>query len=1338
MNNSSDATEQSILRKSLAGLRSECAWVCRADGEVWQWVDTEAEIVFGIDANTLISDPESRVSLIHPDDRDAVLNRVRGMTPNESVEIEYRIQGEFGERQILDRCTLTKTSESENRLCGVSRDVSKTSLIKESLDSSDAALTSLVESLPLCVLRKDMRGRITYANSLACDVMKLAQSAVLGKTDFDLFPAPLAKKYYADDQRVITEGQLHHYVERHHNADGKETHVEVWKTPLREKSGETIGIQIMFWDVTQSETNGHTNDFEHVLFSILLDTVPDGIYFKDTECRFIRTSRSFAERLGVDDPRNCIGKSDLDFFERQFAKDSIAEDLKILASGEMSLAKIELQAFANRESLWCSTTKVPLRDRTGEIIGMFGISRDVSSQMRAEQELERERDLLQTIMNNVPSQIFVKDRSGRFITANTAVVNMLSADSFDEIRGKTDYDFFPAEMACNFVTDDQIVMRSGSPLVDNEESFVDETGNQRWILTTKVPLRDVNEEVIGIVGIGHDITERKNFLRDIVQAKELADKANQAKSDFLANMSHEIRTPMNAIIGMTDLVLDTQLDDSQRNFLAMVQESGESLLSIINDILDFSKIEAGKFELETRTFELRENLGDTMKTIGMKAHAKNLEVAFRVGRDVPYYVIGDAGRLRQILINLVGNAIKFTENGEVVVSVDVVEQSEDEIVLKFAVSDTGIGIPPERCKAVFEEFEQADTSTTRKFGGTGLGLAISLRLVQLMGGDIELDSEVGEGSTFTFTARLTHADRDSQAHAAHGATIIGGTRVLVVDDNATNREILQDMLGNWGMDPRQADSAEAGLESLRHLHEMGQPIQLIVSDVHMPQVSGYEFVEQIRNDETSISKTPVIILTSGTLDGEDGLRRKLNIDERLMKPIKQSELFDSITRCLGVNTVEDAHSADQFDHEEDSLGHLDILLAEDNLINQKLAVGVLSGGGHKVTIANNGREAVEKLNEHPYDIVLMDVQMPEMDGLIATQKIREAELGTGRHVPIIAMTANAMKGDRERCLEAGMDEYVPKPIRIAALKEKLQLVMGVARAEEHENDSVAPLDMGDESQLGGLEDSSYLTTRRDRELSEQSMGVKDGTNETDAGERRDNSAKKRKSPSKDPRADLAAQANVEVKIENPLIEPMDDNASSIFDDEAEPHPDGSVLAREEIPVPKAAVPKAAVAKATSSKARPDVDARDRPDTVADETANVHPKDDDFKMDEIENGDAADAKTEAYNLDYALELVRGDESLLDELLAIYVDETRVRLNEIDTAIDEGDLEAVRRAAHTVCGASRSVGADRVAEAGQALQEIGKDIGKAELTQMVKPLSDEVAKVVDFIKRRTAGS
>ena len=532
-----------------------------------------------------------------------------------------------------------------------------------------------------------------------------------------------------------------------------------------------------------------------------------------------------------------------------------------------------------------------------------------------------------------------------------------------------------------------------------------------------------------MVAVLTSVVDRRYSAKTLEMKLQLAEAANKAKSEFLANMSHEIRTPMNGIIGMTELALETQLTAEQREYLTMVKTSADSLLVVINDILDFSKIEAGKFHLDLTAFNLRDSLEETTRTLGVMAAEKGLELLCDIRSGVPDTVVGDPTRLRQIVMNLIGNAIKFTERGEVVLQVEAKLKENSAALLHFSVRDTGIGISSEKCAVIFEAFAQADTSPSRRYGGTGLGLTISSRFVEMMGGKIWVESKVGQGSTFHFTAELAIPQETlSQKQETKREVELAGLPVLIVDDNPTNLLILEKTLLGWAMKPILANSGPEALAALKRAKEIGEPPQLLLVDAQMPLMDGFSLIEELKQ-HPDLPTATVMMLTSGGQRGDASRCRELNISGYLTKPVRQWELREAILSVLGTRKPDGATpQLVTRSTLRESRRHLRILLAEDNAINREVAVRLLSKRGHTVVVAMNGKEAVAAYGTQTFDLVLMDVQMPEMDGFEATATIRQKEKILGTHIPIIAMTAHAMKGDRERCLAAGMDGYLSKPI----------------------------------------------------------------------------------------------------------------------------------------------------------------------------------------------------------------------------------------------------------------------------------------------------------------------
>jgi two-component system, sensor histidine kinase and response regulator len=793
---------------------------------------------------------------------------------------------------------------------------------------------------------------------------------------------------------------------------------------------------------------------ESDLLYMLMDNIPDAIYFKDLQSRFICINRGVALRFGLSDPADAIGKTDFDYFSEAHARQAYLDEQEVIRTGRPLVAREEAEYWPDGRMTWASTTKLPLRDRAGTIIGTCGISRDITHRKQTEAALRQAKDSAEASQQR--TRLIVD-------SAYDAYVAMDANGIIIDWNRQAELTFgWPRELAIDRLLHEL--------LIPPRFRDVHCAGVQRFLATGEGPLLNRRLEVPALRRDGsefpvemtispirygsawifsaflHDITERKQAEEEVRKARDVAEAASQAKSEFLANMSHEIRTPMNAIIGMTELLLDTPLNAEQRDYLETVKKSADALLSVINDILDFSKIEAGKLELEYSPFDLRDSLGDMLNTLALRAHQKGLELACHIAPELPETVIGDPVRLRQILLNLVGNAIKFTERGEVVVDVRMVtqeggwaessrptrggvvglEDSAHPTLLHFSVRDTGIGIPVEKQARIFEAFAQADGSTTRRYGGTGLGLAISSRLAQRMGGCLWVESEPSKGSTFHFTCRF----------ARHGAALerppreepgrLRGLSVLVVDDNATNRFILAETLTQWQMRPTTVENAHAALQVLESAHQAGEPFTLVLLDAHMPEVDGFTLAERIR-EHPDLTGATVMMLSSACQSIDASRCQELGLAAYLTKPIKQAELYRAILAALGNG---DAGPKPAAAPPAPRRGRaLRVLLAEDNLVNQKLAVRLLEKQGHSIVVAGNGREAVEAVERQPFDLVLMDVQMPGMDGFEATVAIRARERDSPQRLPILAMTAYAMKGDRERCLEAGMDGYVSKPVQ---------------------------------------------------------------------------------------------------------------------------------------------------------------------------------------------------------------------------------------------------------------------------------------------------------------------
>ncbi len=927
-------------------------------------------------------------------------------------------------------------------VCTSLRDIRNLRRLEQEVVLSEERNRLILESSSEGIYGVDRSGTFTFVNPTAARLLGYAPEELIGRESHDLihhkradgspYPledCPMFAAYMRGEASRIDGEYLW-------DKDGHGRPVEYAATPIR-KDGEIVGAVINFSDITERQRARAALRASQEQLRTLVDSIRSPIFMKDRQGRHLLVNDFYEEATGIS-RETILGKTDHEVMSPEAADHIVDQDRQVMESARPATFEESVPGpdGTPRDYL---TTKVPLLDPNGNVYGMCGIATDITGRRHAEEELKRHRDELQRI-NFLADSAFELTKAGYWHVPLDGSGWYNSSERTARIKGDPptpDYTYTLAHwMEHVRLGDEEAAMTTFENLkaaVEGKLPVYDATyayrrpvdGRVVWIHAMGHVIKNQDGKPTDMYGVAQDITDFKLLERDIIAARDKAEEATRAKSDFLANMSHEIRTPMNAVIGMTHLALQTELTPKQRDYLRKIDSSAKALLQIINDILDFSKIEAGHLDIESVEFDLEEVLDNLASVVTVKAEEKELEVYFRTGPRVPHDLVGDPLRLGQILLNLAGNAIKFTKEGEIVIATRAMEVRKDRAVLEFSVSDTGIGMTPEQAAKLFRPFSQADTSTTRKYGGTGLGLSICKRLVEMMGGQIGVESEPGRGSVFRFAATFGRTGRPR----ARLASLVGdlkGLRVLVVDDSETSRQSLSESLKSMAFDVRFATSGEEALVELDRAADAGRPYDLVLMDYKMPDMDGIEAGRRIKQGSGAHEIPTVVMVTAYGREEVVKQAEDAGFEGILIKPVSQSVLLNTIMEVFGRGGHRPSQPQATPPDAIESIRGARLLVAEDNEINQQVAREILESAGFVVELAHNGLEALQKVRSGPYDAVLMDIQMPEMDGLQAAEELRRD--GRFGDLPIIAMTAHAMAGDREASLRAGMNDHVTKPI----------------------------------------------------------------------------------------------------------------------------------------------------------------------------------------------------------------------------------------------------------------------------------------------------------------------
>ncbi|MBI2947288.1 MAG: PAS domain S-box protein [Verrucomicrobia bacterium] len=909
----------------------------------------------------------------------------------------------------------------------------------EDLQASERRTRLIIDTAHDAFIAIDSQGKITDWNPQSVSMFGWTRQEALGRSLRNtIIPPKYREPHERGLQHFLATGEgpvLNKQIEiTALRRNGEEFPIELTIAPV--KLGGEFFFGAFLRDISERKRMLQALRESETRFRTVLESLGEGLLVTDLNDAVLYMNARMAELTGYA-TEELAGKPAYEFLLPREQWPSMLQRNQQRSEGAAERYEIQIQ-HKNGSRFWADTIATPYRNADGQIIGTLSTTIDITARKLAEEALRESQVLYHSLVEVLPVSVWRKDTAGCFTFANRQFCEVMEKTP-DQLLGKTVFDFYPSELAEKYTRDDRRVLQTGEAFQD-VEAHQTASGKPGYNHVIKIPLRDKSGQIVGLQGIFSDVTERKQFEAELAKARDVALESARLKAEFLANMSHEIRTPMNGVVGMANLLLDTKLSPEQRDYAETIAKSADALLTVINDILDFSKIEAGKLTFETIDFDLRETIEDAVDLFAEPSRARRIELASLVYSDVPTEVRGDPGRLRQIITNLLSNAVKFTEKGEVILRATRETETETHVQIRVAVSDTGIGIPPETQARLFQSFTQADGSTTRRYGGTGLGLAISKQLADRMGGEIGVDSAPGQGSIFWFTARFEKQTAGAVRPRLVPANLTG-LRVLVVDDHPVNRQVVQEQLRPSQVRCDGAASAGEALTLLRHAAELRQDYVLAMLDHCMPEMDGLALAKAIKSDPRIASVSLVLMTSSGDRPRADVLK-EAGIADCLMKPVKQSTLLDTLMNVLAQSDPRSEDTAVALDPASapappETVAHDSprILLVEDNLVNQKVTVNQLRKLGYSAEVAANGVEALKAVQRTHYDIVLMDCQMPEMDGYEATRQIRARG---GPQPFIVALTAHAMQGDRERCLEAGMNDYLAKPLQTEDLASAIE------------------------------------------------------------------------------------------------------------------------------------------------------------------------------------------------------------------------------------------------------------------------------------------------------------